>query len=137
MAQLAVAGFLQLPLRIMACIHFLTKGLIHCYSTGYRYIQGFNNAHLRNDKITITQGNCFFANTAMLIAKYQGHFLSKLQLVHAYGIATKMSGIYFIIVPTQCCKAFCCICKLVNAEPFGSTRRAFSTPFFMTWYLSI
>ena len=65
----------------MSCCIFLPVCLVERNGTGYRNIQGADDADLRDYEISVGHIPDFLADAIMFIAKYQGYRLGEIDLV--------------------------------------------------------
>ncbi len=61
----------------MTGIFLLAVGFIKGDRTSHGYIQGFDNPHLRNDKVSVGQLPDFSGDALVFVAKYQRQFFVK------------------------------------------------------------
>jgi hypothetical protein len=102
----------------MAFSGLLAKRFIQRNRTRYRNIEGFDNPNLGNDKITIREAPYIFTYAKGFVTKNKCNRLCKVKFKNINSIIAKLSSIYILITFSYYCKAFFCISKLVDTEPF-------------------
>ena len=98
----------------MTCVFLLPHGLVNTYCTGNGNIERLNNAHLRNNKITISHCNDIFTYTCMLIPKHECNTFSKINFMQTHSIAAEMCGVDLFVFLSQRSKTFFSAFKLMN-----------------------